>query len=316
MDISVVVPTYNRRETVLRTLQTLFAQDFPPSAYEIIVVVDGSTDGTASAVRALTPNCRLVVLEQQNKGLAGARNTGFRAASSDLVIFLDDDMLCDPGLLAAHVCAHSDDATVAFGAIFLSRDSPRTLAAECFNRELGSYCLAHQKGEIRPWRITDCVFGNTSIQKRILEEHGGFDERFRMREDLELGLRIFKAGVQPKYVPEGVARQYYDKTSADLIRDSEAFAAADVLLAIEHPEERIEGHVLALADLPPAKRLLNRIVGRASWPVDLLCWPLCAFGEAFFSMRFARTLGVRALQYRRKAHWLSRVAADPRLRNR
>jgi glycosyltransferase involved in cell wall biosynthesis len=68
MNVSVVVPTYNRLELVTRTLEKLFAQTFPPLQYEIIVVVDGSTDGTAQAIRTLTPACRLRVIEQENGG--------------------------------------------------------------------------------------------------------------------------------------------------------------------------------------------------------------------------------------------------------
>ena len=93
MDISVVVPTFNRREIAARTLATLFAQNSPPSSYEVVVVVDGSTDGTATALQSLRPDCSFRVIEQENRGLAGARNSGYKAAAADLVLFLDDDML-------------------------------------------------------------------------------------------------------------------------------------------------------------------------------------------------------------------------------
>src|SRR5690348_1955370 len=64
VQISVVVPTFNRREVVLRTLETLSAQDFARDQYEIVVVVDGSTDGTAAAVRSVEVSCALSVVEQ------------------------------------------------------------------------------------------------------------------------------------------------------------------------------------------------------------------------------------------------------------
>src|SRR5579862_3767242 len=140
MDISVVIPTYNRREVVRGSLETLFRQSLPPSQFEIIVVVDGSTDGTADSLRSLNPPCRFRLIEQENRGPAGARNTGFRSAESELVLFLDDDMRCDPALLTAHIAAHrGPDPTVAFGAIFLSPDSPQSLATECFQREIGAF---------------------------------------------------------------------------------------------------------------------------------------------------------------------------------
>ncbi|MGC8550824.1 MAG: glycosyltransferase family 2 protein [Acidobacteriaceae bacterium] len=69
MEISVVVPTYNRRQTVTRSLETLFAQSAPPSRFELIVVVDGSTDDTAEVLKKLHPACGFQVIEQENRGL-------------------------------------------------------------------------------------------------------------------------------------------------------------------------------------------------------------------------------------------------------
>jgi GT2 family glycosyltransferase len=308
MDISAVVPTFNRREIVTRTLATLFAQDAPPDGYEIIVVVDGSTDGTADALRLLKPACRLRVIEQENRGLAGARNTGYRAAEADLVLFLDDDMLCDPRLLAAHVVAHKEPGRiVAFGALFLSADSPPSLAAECFRREIGKFHLERRRASEAAWQETDCVFSNTSISRGLLKEFAGFDEAFRMREDLELGIRLFSAGVRPRYISNAIAYQYYGKTSADLIRDAEAFAVADVMFARKHPEAQIKGLLRWLAREPRWKMNLRRI--RAIWPAaaDSFLAPVCSLGEVFFRFPVFRNMGVRALQMRRRIHWLHRV---------
>jgi glycosyltransferase involved in cell wall biosynthesis len=103
LSISVIVPTYNRRETLICSLETLFVQTVPASQVEIIVVVDGSTDGTVETLRHLRPECRFQVIEQENRGPAAARNAGARAAESELILFLDDDMRCDMELLRAHV---------------------------------------------------------------------------------------------------------------------------------------------------------------------------------------------------------------------
>jgi glycosyltransferase involved in cell wall biosynthesis len=306
--ISIVVSTYNRRDLVARTLKTIFDQEYPASKFEVIVVVDGATDGTADALMGLTPTCSFRVIEQENRGLAGARNTGYRAAESDLVLFLDDDMLCDPGLVAAHVRTHKGGERIAaFGALFLSPDSPHSLAAECFNREIGAFHLAHKKSSAVRWNETDCVFSNSSICRELLEEFHGFDERFRMREDQELGLRLFRGGVVPAYVSDAKAFQHYEKTSSDLIRDAEEFAKADLLLAAEHPEALVPGQVNVLRRKSAWKRRVTRIAVKAPVLWDIALSPLCGIGSVFNQIAVLRGMGVRALQIRRRVHWLHKV---------
>ena len=74
--ISVIIPTYNRRHVLERTLPGVLAQDFPPQDYEVIVVVDGATDGTTELLRDLKPKCSLRVLESHHRGAGAARNVG------------------------------------------------------------------------------------------------------------------------------------------------------------------------------------------------------------------------------------------------
>lgn len=310
MEISVVVPTYNRCEVVQRTVGSLFAQSFPPTAYEIIVVVDGSSDGTADALRKLKAPCRFRVIEQPNRGLAGARNTGFRAAEGDLLLFLDDDMLCVPALVAAHVAAHRNSSrSIGFGCILLSPESPPSLAAECFNREFGAFYLRQRGSSPHPDDEIECVFGNSSLPRSLLMEAGGFDESFRMREDLELGVRLFNMGARANYVDRAVAYQYYAKTSADLIRDSEAFAVADVMFARKHPHERARSQLGLLTRAPRWKRALRRMAAVSPAAADLVLAPVCGVGEAFFHVPALRNMGVRALQMRRRIHWFHKVLA-------
>lgn len=310
MDISVVVPTFNRREMVKRTVESLFAQKFPPSQYEIVVVVDGSEDGTADALRGMKAPCRFSIVEQENGGLAAARNSGARAAVGDLVLFLDDDMLCVPELVGAHVEAHRGALrTVGFGSIFLSPESPPSLAAECFNRELGGFYLRQKADEADAVEDLEHVFGNSSLSRELLMEAGGFDESFRMREDLELWVRLAGTGVRSSYVERAVAYQYYAKTGADLIRDAEAFAVADVMFARKHPEMRNHGQLRLLERTPRWKQPLRRMAAMSPAAADLLLAPMCGLGEAFFKVPLMRNMGVRALQLRRRIHWLHKVLA-------
>ncbi len=304
MDISVVVPTHTRCKIAVRTLQTLFAQSVPAFAYEIVVVVDGSTDGTADVLRRLRPACKFRVIEQENRGPSAARNAGYKAAEATLVLFLDDDMVCDPGLVAAHIAAQKELArAVAFGAIFLSPDSPPSLAAECFQTEIGAFHKQRKANPQLPWRVADCVFSNASIPRALIEDSGGFDETFRKREDLELGIRLLNAGVEARYISDAIAYQYFEKTSADLVREAEAFAVADAMLARRYPEAFIESELIWDGDEPNWKQRMRRLAAAAPVVADIFLIPVCALAEILRQIPVFRTLGVRALQMRRRIHW-------------
>src|SRR4051812_14223884 len=98
---TVVVPTYNRREVVLEAMQAL-AQVERPWPIELVVVVDGSGDGTLEAARAVAMPFPTQVVMQENSGAARARNRGAELARGRYLLFLDDDMIVDPHILVRH----------------------------------------------------------------------------------------------------------------------------------------------------------------------------------------------------------------------
>lgn len=135
--ISVVIATYNRQALLAQTLPTVLGQDLPPEQFEVIIVVDGSSDGTAAYLRTLKSACALTIIEQENRGAAAARKVAIGAARGDLILLLDDDILCPPHLLARHIEAHqANQHCVVLGAIHAAHASEPTLAAE-WTRQLG-----------------------------------------------------------------------------------------------------------------------------------------------------------------------------------
>src|SRR5436309_2200193 len=118
--ISVIVPTFNRREVLSRCLQALTEQDCPHSEYEVIVVVDGSTDGTQAFLKSLRTSFNLKVIDQANRGAAAARNAGLLAAAHKIVLFLDDDLICESNVVSEHIKAHeSQERVLAFGPVLV-----------------------------------------------------------------------------------------------------------------------------------------------------------------------------------------------------
>jgi glycosyltransferase involved in cell wall biosynthesis len=103
--VSIVIPTYNRRPMVETVVRAALAQE---GVFEVLVLVDGSTDGTAEALRALGDAAEVLRVEERpNSGLVGARIEGVKAARGDVVLLLDDDVVPAPGLAAGHARHHS-----------------------------------------------------------------------------------------------------------------------------------------------------------------------------------------------------------------
>src|SRR5690349_12686793 len=108
--VSVVVPTFNRRASLHRLLMALSAQTYPTEQFEVIVVDDGSTDGTDQLLASLITPYALQVIRQANGGPAVARNRGVASAHGALIVFLDDDVEPVPELLAEHVAVHDAES--------------------------------------------------------------------------------------------------------------------------------------------------------------------------------------------------------------
>jgi glycosyltransferase involved in cell wall biosynthesis len=105
LSVSVIIPTYNRKEMLLESLQSLALQTFPSDGFEVIVVDDGSTDGTR-AVEAHSFPFALRYLWQPNGGDAAARNHGAEQSRSDILVFIDDDIVIEPDFLTCLIHEH------------------------------------------------------------------------------------------------------------------------------------------------------------------------------------------------------------------
>jgi len=132
-ELSVVIPTHQRRDLLLKVLTALAAQTLPRARFEVVVVCDGCDDGSAAAARSATATggtmegLQLEVLEQANSGAATARNQGARHTRAGLLLFLDDDMIAAPDLLARHLQRHADQAgAIVIGNLPVHPDSPRS----------------------------------------------------------------------------------------------------------------------------------------------------------------------------------------------
>jgi len=236
--VSVIIPTYNRRDSVERALRALTHQTLAPDAYEVIVGIDGSQDGTREMVDTFAVPYQLNGVWQSNQGRAAACNAGIRIAQGDVLVILDDDMEPASDCLERHWRAHPIGSRFGvMGAVPMycdDSDSPvAAYVAAKFNRHLDNLARSDHQLTLR-----DFYSGHFSIRRDVLMEVGLFDEAFRIygNEDLELSLRLMKSGVMLVYSAETVAHQHYSKDFAGLARDTIAKGRTAVLLASKHPE--------------------------------------------------------------------------------
>ncbi|MBV5323521.1 glycosyltransferase family 2 protein, partial [bacterium] len=99
--MTILIPTYNRANLILESLESVFAQSYRD--FEIIIVDDGSTDNTAEVLRPLAGQGKLKYIRQNNQGASAARNRGIAEARGNLIAFLDSDDLFDPSKLELQV---------------------------------------------------------------------------------------------------------------------------------------------------------------------------------------------------------------------
>ena len=203
-EVSVVIPTYNRLETLRDVVPTLLAQDLDAARYELLVCDSNSTDGTAgylANVAAEHPNVRH--LPGPYGGRAAARNAGIAAARGDVVLFNDADILASPDLLSTHLRRHRE------------RDRIAVVGLEVQVNDMDDYRYKRDhpeaRGRLHPpsrKKLSWLYFltGNASVRRDDLIRAGCFDESFTGygHEDLELGYRLRKMGIEIYYEPAAV----------------------------------------------------------------------------------------------------------------
>jgi glycosyltransferase involved in cell wall biosynthesis len=259
--VSVIIPARNAERTIGPCVDSLLALQYPAQRLELRVVDNGSTDGTAARLAAYRE--QLAIVREPRPGAAAARNAGLRGAAGEIVAFTDADCVVDPGWLAALVRPLRDPAVGIVGGTILALAPANPV--ERFGETIHDHRMAIEEYD-PPYVITM----SWASRVGVLRELGGFDERFRRCQDVELSYRALQAGYRFAFAPAAIVHHRNERDLRGLIGEGFTHGFHGVRVHKRHADFLHErGH----SDVSPAawRRLAAGIVdcarGRADVPL-------------------------------------------------
>ncbi|MEM8932249.1 MAG: glycosyltransferase [Acidobacteriota bacterium] len=280
MDLSVVVPTYGRREALALTLEAYERQTPDDLRFELVVVDDGSSDGTAEWLASRRPKrYRLRFDCQENAGPAAARNRALARAEGEIVLITGDDIEPTPDLLHRHVEAHRHHADPKVAVLGLTIWPPGERLTATMRHIDGPGAQQFSYGNFTPGAEYDfrhLYTSNISLHRSLLAaEPGPFSTIFPSAafEDAELGHRLAFHGLRIVYHPEAVGHHHHPYGVRGFYRRQVRCGQMAVVLLGRHPElvrwlgvRELEWRRLDLLALPAAER--RRLRHAIDDPID------------------------------------------------
>lgn len=233
MTFSIIIPTYNRLEKISKALASIDKIDFDVDDFEVIVVDDGSTDGTEKYISNLKNKIKykITYIYQKNSGPSAARNKGIRIAKGNYVLIIDSDCMVDKNILKQYIKYLPDDSLGGIGGNILPEGED---ILSSYLDYTGAWRPGNRNGE-----INYIVTANALFIKKVIEEVGFFDEDFRQPggEDPEICERIIKKGYKLKYNPDAIVIHSHRTSIKNIIKTFYIQGKGGRLLAIKHPNE-------------------------------------------------------------------------------
>jgi glycosyltransferase involved in cell wall biosynthesis len=236
--VSVVIPTFNRRDSLRRVIDSVLGD---AAAAEVVVVVDGSTDGSIELLEHLSrsqPRVKPLFLE--HRGLNAAVQAGVERARSEIVIILDDDLEATPGLVSAHARHHRaapNLVVLGYSPVFNPAGTgERALTASLYSEAYERSCREFER---RPQEILLHVYGgHMSMRRAACLRTGVYSKDFRERyhPDREFGIRCLKAGLVGRFDRLLLARHHYARSLSEFRRDARSQGNATAMIHSLHPD--------------------------------------------------------------------------------
>lgn len=306
MILSVVIPTRDKRPLLERTLAALHAQDLEGRAWEVVVVNDGSTDDTAAALARLAleanPPVRGVTLPR-NVGRAAARNLGWQHAAGQWVLFLDDDIVAPPGLLAAHLSVLAEDPRRGTIGPAVTDEAIADAAHFHYLDTRGVAKIAYGAAPARYF-----VTQNAAVPRAALAAVGGFDEGFSAYgfEDMDLGFRLEDWGIRFRVLPWPVPRHIHHHTLDEYLEKKRVCGRHSLReIARRHPARLHEMRLDLVLDVeggPPTRCLVRLLRVVLEGPLGAAVvglvrrWPARAKWQPLAPRFYARLMDLAVLR--------------------
>ena len=236
--MTIAICSHQRREPLVRLLRALADQAVAApaswSGIDVVVAIDGSTDGSDAAARAVVTPFPLTISSQPHRGLSAARNECLARASGTLIYFLDDDLVPAEGTVERHRSAdRSGPARILLGPCVIPRSFPAPESARAWRA--GRYAELERTQVID--RFDRFSIANSSGPTAVFRAVGGFDPTFvgYGLEDYEMGLRLMESGVYERFDPSAIAWHYSTSDERSDVRRHWETGQNTVRLLRRHP---------------------------------------------------------------------------------
>ena len=287
LDASVVIASYNSGDVLLWCLEKLSDQSHPPEKFEVVVVLDGSTDGSKTALDKLSTPFPLTVVEQENRGKPAAINRGILSAAGKYLVFIDADILVNRDFVANHLAWH-DRGDVVTGPIPLAEaESPTSFLTDGVKQWADEH-FAEMSNLAGPISATQMYGGNFSVLLEDYKRVGGYREELTRSDDYNLGKKFIDAGLEIVFCPDAIGAQVYDKTIPAWCHDFYVDGRCNTLMVQQFPEIKHEVRIGHYYPVSATKCILRRLIIYRTPLGDLIV------GLAQFLLERMRKMGSRS----------------------
>jgi len=252
-DLSVIIPTCDRKDMLRKAILALYNQEAPPEHFEIVVIDDGKVKDAHEVIQAIQKEKgvrNLSCYPGRTMGPAAARNDGVRHASGKIILFIGDDILAHSRLLSEHMNAHRErdipNLAVLGPAYWPPGDQRSRFLAFLMAGDQFGYSFIQDPSNV-PYNFF--YTSNISIHRDFMLENGGFDEDFPTPawEDIELGYRLKQKGLEFIYRENAVAYHHHKTDLAAFCKRRYMIGVTASIFYEKHPEE---GEMLMLDRMP------------------------------------------------------------------